>query len=826
MTFLTKKLTNGSKLGGRVMSKQASPISLDSFSTFGDLLKYLRRRARLTQRELSIAVGYSEAQISRLEQNQRPPDIASLTALFIPALFIEDEPLIVARLMDLAAQARMEEMHQSGVVTFLSSVQHQILEDVRSIEDNILNNLPLQLTSFVGRDLEIAEIKKLLGKAKLVTLTGSGGCGKTRLTIETARQLAGSYRDGIWLVELASISDPALVLQTVASTLGISDSRDVLSTLALTKYLRTKRLLLILDNCEQIVTAVAQLAGEILRACPQVQVLVTSREILNLIGEVQFRVPSLSLSKEKSLSSSVSSPPEAVQLFVERAQAVLPSFTLTEDVLPAVTQICQLVDGLPLGIELAAAKISVLSAEQIATRLNQSLEMLSGGRVNIPHHQTLEATIQWSYDLLSGAERTLLQRLSVFSGGWTLEAAESVVSDPSLVRASQVFDLISQLVNKSLIVVDWQLSTEARYTMLETIREYARGQLHTAGEVTMLQKRHFDYFLDFAGKAKVIGPQKSIWLNRLEAEQDNFRAALAWALKYESPEQVDTGTLLVGLLADYFFYRGYMTEALEWFDKFISFELPPSRGRALGFQKAGFLTRVSGDFHKAVHLLERGLAISREIGDNERAGMALLDLGHAKRDIGKTEEVIPDFSKALSLFQELGDTRGMLYSYYQLATTYMQRRDLTKARIFWEHGLELARKINDKSFIAWGLEGLADTAILESQAGQAKTLHTESLKSKLEVMDKPGIPYSFEGLAQAAVLEGKSEHAAVLWGAAEQLRMLLNLPMDPSREDIYTSLIPTAREQIGEEVFDKAWKKGGTMSLPEAIEFALTWSEE
>lgn len=790
--------------------------ALESFRTFGDLLKYLRRRARLTQREVAIAVGYSEAQISRLEQNQRPPDLATLTALFIPALFVEDEPEIVARLMELAAQARGEELPHHGVITFSRSVQQ---ENVQTVEVDTLNNLPLQLTSFVGREHEIAEIKNLFSKARLITLTGSGGSGKTRLALETARQLVESYQDGIWLIELASISDPNLVLQTVASTLRIPESRDALPTLALTKYLRTKQILLILDNCEQIVTVTAQLAEEILRTCPQLQILVTSREILNLTGEVQFRVPPLSLSKEKSLNRDTFSPSEAVQLFVDRAQAVLPSFLLTDDVLPAVTKICYLVDGLPLGIELAAAKITVLSVEQIASRLNHSLQMLSGGRVNIPHHQTLEATIQWSYDLLSEAERTLLQRLSVFSGGWTLEAAESVVSDSSLVSAEKVFDLISQLVNKSLIVVEWQLSAEARYTMLETIREYARGRLHEAGEVTKFQKRHFDYFLNFAERAMVIGPQKSIWLNRLEAEQDNFRASLAWSL--ESAERVDKGTYLLGLLADYCFYRGYLTETLEWFDKLLSFELPPSRERALGFQKAGFLNRVRGNFDKAIRLLEEGLNISREIGDKERAGFALLDLGNAARDLGKTEKVISDFSEALSLFQELRDTRGTLNSYYQLATTYMQMRDLTKARSFWEKGLELSHKMNDKSFIAWGLEGLADTAFLERQAGQAKILHTESLKCKLEVMDKAGIAYSFEGLAQAAALEEESEHAAVLWGAAEHLRILLNLPMDPSREDIYTSLIPTTRAQMGEEAFDKAWKKGKAMTLNEAIEYAL-----
>jgi non-specific serine/threonine protein kinase len=314
-----------------------------------------------------------------------------------------------------------------------------------------------------------------------------------------------------------------------------------------------------------------------------------------------------------------------------------------------------------------------------------------------------------------------------------------------------------------------------------------------------------------------------MWLDRLEAEQDNFRAALAWALESGSVEDVDHATCLMGLLADYAFYRGYVMEALEWFNKLLTYDLPPTRGRALGFQKAGFLTRVHGDFDQAVQFLEQALAISREIGDKERESFALLDLGIAARDMGKADEVIPYFSTALSLLQESGQTRGILNTYYLLAETYMQRQELAKARSYWEHGLQLSRKMNDKSFIAWGLEGMADTAFLEGQAKQARMLHMESLKSKLEVMDKAGMAYSFEGLAQAAALE-EPEHAAILWGAADQLRTLLNLPMDPSRADIYTSLIPSTREQIGDELFDEAWKKGNAMTLDEAIQFALTHS--
>jgi predicted ATPase/transcriptional regulator with XRE-family HTH domain len=793
--------------------------------TFGDLLKYLRRRARLTQREVAIAVGYSEAQISRLEQNLRPPDLATLTALLIPTLYLEDEPETVTRLIELATQARGEKFPDNGTITFARSVRQEVLETVQSIEENVRNNLPLQLTSFVGREHEMAEILRLLdmepGKTRLVTLTGSGGCGKTRLALEAARQVVGSYRDGIWFIELASISDPNLILSAITSTLGMPESRDSHPISTLTKYLRTKQILLILDNCEQIINAAAQLAEDVLRVCPQVQILATSREILDIVGEVQFRVPTLSLSKEKSSNSIPFSPSEAVQLFVDRAQAVLPSFVLTDNLSPAVTQVCRLVDGLPLGIELAAAKITVLSVEQIAIHLNNSVQILRGGRASLPHHQTLEATIHWSYELLSEAERILMQRLSVFSGGWTLEAAEAATSDDTFIPQEKVLGLLSQLINKSLVTVEWQLDSETRYTMLATIREYARRRLQEAGEISKFQQRHFDYFLDFAGRAIVIGTQKSIWLNRLEAEQDNFRASLAWALESGSAKRMDQGTYLLGLLADYSFYRGYVTETLEWFDKLLSFDLPPTTGRALGFQKAGFLTRVRGDFEKAVDFLKQGLTISVEIGDKERAGWALLDLGNAARDLGKSEEVIPNFSQALALFQELGDPRGTMNSYYQLATTYIQLRELAKAQSFWEHGLELSRQMNDKSFIAWGLEGLADTAFLENQAEQARVLHMESLKSKLEVMDKAGIAYSFEGLAQAAALEEEREYAAVLWGAAEGLRTLLNMPLDPSRADVYTSLIPRTRAQTGEAAFEKAWKKGKEMTLNEAIEFAL-----
>ncbi len=799
------------------MPHSKSALPLESFQTFGDLLKYLRRRARLTQREVAIAVGYSEAQISRLEQNVRPPELASVIALFVPALFIDDEPEIIARLMQLAAQARGEALPEQGVISFSSSTRQEVTETLE-VAENIKNNLPISLTSFIGRRDETDAIKNLLGnhRTRLVVLTGTGGCGKTRLALHAAHTLLPKYRDGIWFIELALISDAKLILPAVASTLGIPESHDGHPINMLTKYLRTKQLLLILDNCEQIVNAVAQFAEDILQACPQVQILATSREILNIIGEVQFRVPALSLSSENSSGNATTFPSEAVQLFVERAQAVSPSFALTDSVIPAVTQICHLVDGLPLGIELAAAKITVLSIEQIATRLNSSLHILRAGRGSLPHHQTLEATIQWSYDLLSEAERVLMQRLSVFSGGWTLDSAEAVVSDPSLVSTEKVFDLISQLVNKSLIVVNWQPRTDAYYTMLQTIREFASEKLRATGERERIRSLHFDYFLSLAQEARLFGNEKGIWLDRLEADHDNLRSALSWSLE---TGEIEKGAELILPILDFYWVRGYSKEAREWMGKFLEIESPASQRRALLLQKAGWLTRASGDFGKADLLLLQALEMARQIGDKNRAALALMDLGLSVRDQGDNEQAVSYFSEALQLVQETGNKREIGNCLYYLAQSYSA--DLDRSMSLWEQGLTIHRDNGDKTHIAWGLEGLAGVAYLKSDFASALKFHSESLRIKVEVMDKLGIAYSLEGLAQVVAAANDLERAAVLWGAANRLREEINVPLEASREDMYTSRIPMTRSQLGDEVFDQAWNKGRAMNLMGAIAYGL-----
>lgn len=797
-------------------------LPLDSFVTFGDLLKYLRRRARLTQRELAIAVKYSEAQISRLEQNQRPPDLAAVTALFIPALFVEDEPEIVSRLMELAAQARGEEFPRDGVVTFSRSVRQEVIEDVRTVEEGALNNLPLQLTSFVGREREMAEIKNFLdqnnGNARLVTLTGSGGCGKTRLSLETARRLINSYEDGIWLIELAPISNPVHVPQAFVAALGLPEPRQETPTAALTQSLRAKRVLLIVDNCEHVLPETAKLVQEILISCPRVQVMATSREILNIPGEIRFRVPSLTLSND--------SDSESMQLFVERAKTTLPTFEVTKDNAAHVAQICQRLDGIPLAIELAAARLTALSVQEIAARLEKSFLLLTGGSATLARHQTLQATIEWSYELLSETERALLSRLSVFSGGWALTAAESVASDPALIPVERILDLLSQLVNKSLVIVRWGARGEARYTMLQTIHDFVREKLQASSELDSMRARHFDFFLRAAEEAepRLFAAESS--LDWAEAEVDNLRAALAWALdggssSIPSEERTGQGLQLMAHVWPLWLYRGYLTEGREWMKQFLEVHAFPTLARARALLLRADFARADGDYTGQVAFIQESLTLARMLGDKKRIAWALMELAAIESDHHHYADAIPLHLESLQLFRELKDDLWVCRLSYFLAENYLANGDLVSARAYVLQGLDISRAAKDNWHVAYGLEGLGNLERLEGRFQQARACYRESLNLRVEVMDKVGITYLLKAFAQLAVLEGQFERSAILWGAGEKLHQSLGFLPTPLRERFYTTLIPTAREHLGEKSFTETWNRGRVMKTEEVIDFAL-----
>src|ERR671916_378267 len=468
------------------------------------------------------------------------------------------------------------------------------------------NNLPLELSSFVGREKELTEVERLLEHNRLVTLTGSGGCGKTRLALAAAGELVEGFEDGVWMVELASLADPSLVPQAVASTLGVREQPGRLPTETLSDYLGSRNVLLVLDNCEHLIGACAELAEALLHSCPNLRVLATSREALGITGEVAWPVPSLSLPDLRRLPEVESlARYEAARLFLERTAAVNPTFALTEQNAVAVDQICYRLDGIPLAIELAAARAKVLSVEQIAERLDDSFGLLSaGGRTAMPRHRTLHATMDWSHELLSLEERALFRRLSVFAGGFTLEAAESVCAGAGLER-DEVLDLLSHLVDKSLVIMREE-SGEARYRLLETVRQYAREKLSESGEAEQASERHAGYYLALAEEAEpeLKGAGQVAWLEQLEREHDNLRAAMRWLL---GRGELEEAARLGWALWLFWGIRAHFAEGRRSMEQALSAEGSAGlteAARAMALFVAGMMANYQGAHGSAEPLVE------------------------------------------------------------------------------------------------------------------------------------------------------------------------------------------------------------------------------
>ncbi|NJN82515.1 MAG: XRE family transcriptional regulator [Caldilineaceae bacterium] len=531
----------------------SSPVHFDSV---GGMLRFLRRRARLSQRELSIAVGFSESHVSRIENNERPIDRTTLLALFVPVLHIQNEPALIDRLLVLCERNRtvLKAPAQTGSLTAADSTTLAVS-----------NRLPTQLTSFIGRREELDEICDLLrnGETRLITLTGAGGCGKTRLALRVAENFALEVVHGVWWVELAALTDPQLLLRTVATTFDLTESPDHPFLSALTEYLRPRPALLILDNCEHLVDGVARLADALLRACAQLQILATSREILAVPGETIFRVQPLSLPPALPGGQPAKEEVEAydaISLFVARAQATRQTFLMTDQNAPAIAHICQRLDGIPLGIEMAAAWVNLLRPEEIAERLAQDFDLLmSGNRTVLPRHQTLIAAIEWSHNLLSEPEQVLLRRLSVFRGGWNLEAAEGVAGEMAPLAHNETLTLLQRLVNQSMVVVDRYTGSTTRFRLLETVRDHAYQKLMAAGEEQQVRSLHLAYFSRLTQKTGHDAPSQDQrnGLAALELEEENLRSALDWS---HSQPIAEEELRLAAALGPFWQRRGYYVE--------------------------------------------------------------------------------------------------------------------------------------------------------------------------------------------------------------------------------------------------------------------------
>lgn len=674
--------------------------------------------------------------------------------------------------------------------------------------DSIPNNLPLQLTSFIGRERELADVRRLFSTTRLLTLTGPGGCGKTRLALQAAAELVDEFPDGVWLVELAALTDPALVTQAVAGTLGVGEEsgRPLGTTLA--DATRSKRLLLILDNCEHLIDASARLTESLLLAGGGLRVLATSREPLGIAGEMVYRVPSLLVPDARvSLTIRDLSQAEATRLFIERAVFARPDVPLTDADAPAIAQISTALDGIPLAIEMAAARLRTLTVIQIAQRINDRFGLLTGGsRTALPRHQTLQAVLDWSYDLLSDGERAALQCVSVFPAGFTLDAAEHVCAGAGL-RPGDVLHLISQLTDKSMLFANGH-GGEVRYRLLDTIRQYAAERLVRSGRAPAVRTSQLAWSATFIGGFDRADLPEHEKMDRIAGEHDALRAGLAWAL--ESGD-VSAAARLAASLAAFWLVRGYWTEGRRWLETTLTagVNVDPEV-QARGLLGLARIAEYQGDYQDAKTFTEAGLALQQHLGDAGEVAGALRTLGNiaygrsdyaAARQLyeeslayGRTADdrrmiagtlinlgIVADHQgdhgraaalgrESLALFRSLDDRRGTAFALHVLALLELDEGDHEAAAPLFEESLAIRRSLNDRRGISGSLHSLGLIARARGDQARAQALHEESLTLRRELGDKQGVGASLSSLAVVAWDRGDLETARRLWRESLTLR--------------------------------------------------------
>jgi predicted ATPase/class 3 adenylate cyclase len=694
--------------------------------------------------------------------------------------------------------------------------------------DARINNLPAQPTPLVGRERELREVCPLFREVelRLLTLTGPGGIGKTRLGLQLGAELLDEFEDGVFFVALATITDPALVASAIAEPLGVVEAADQPLEEALKGYLRGKELLLLLDNFEQV-PAAAPLVGGLLSACPKLKVLATSRSVLKVYGEQEYPVPPLELPDHKRL------PPverltqyEAVRLFIERAKAARAEFSVTDDNAPAVAEICARLDGLPLAIELAAARIKVLTPSAMLERLGSRLKLLRGGSRDLPERQrTLRGTIEWSHALLEEGEQMLFARLAVFSGGRTLEAIEAIC-DAKGDLPVDALDGVSSLLDKSLLRQEEGPEGELRFVMLETIHEYAREKLQASGEAEQVRSVHAQYFLSLAEEAEpeLSGAEQLAYLERLESEHDNMRAALSWSLESE-PE---SALRLAVALARFWEKRSYFSEGSSWLEAALrlseSVEAATTEAatRAKLLSEAGTFAFFRTDFDDAIVLHGEALELYRQLGDDSGVAFALLCLGAQHMEKGDHERAAPFLEEALALSRRIGDKRHIAGTLHNLAEVERQRGNYERAKTLGMESMALCRDMEDK----WQLAMVVGwVGLLAVWSGDEHDLAEGFLKEALALDREIGNwaygAYCLESFAGLAGARGQGARAARLWGAAEALRANIGAPLPLDAHLLYGPSMAAARAQVGEAAWEAAFAQGTAMSAEEAAQYAL-----
>ena len=819
---------------------------METVQTFGVWLRSRRRALDLTQAELARRVNCAQVTIKKLEADQLKPSsslaVSLINQLEIPAL--ERDALI--------------KFSRGGPPPVLSP--HFLPK----------NNLPAKLTSFIGREREMVEVKRLLRISRLVTLTGDGGVGKTRLSIQVGMELLDQFFDGVWFVEFAPIANLDLLPGVILSIFKLNDQPNKTTLETLQDYLQNMQVLLILDNCEHVIDSAAKLALALLENSPKLEILATSREALNVMGEIAWRLPSLSLPDIKSLSETADqlTQYESVRLFIERAALVSSHFAVNKENAPAIAQVCFHLDGIPLALELAAARIRTMTVEQINDHLDDRFQLLTdGNRTALPRQQTLRALIDWSYNLLSDSERRILARLSVFAGGWTAASAKAVCTGDGI-EPADTLELLSQLVNKSLVVMEHEQHDEARYRLLETIRQYAQERLIQFGELRNTRLRHLEFFAKLVEEADLNfkSGNQAVWYQRLDDEVDDLRVALSWP---EGSEKSEIRLRFGAGLWRYWKSRGQIREGQEHLRRLLEGQ-PDDQSRrtsdyAMALNAAGALAYFGADFsfseqvrrsaleifrilddkvgtanclnglgnvaisqanyESARSYYEEGLGIRKELGD--RWGVARL-LGN----LGLLAYFQADYAQArrfhlesIALFNELEDEEGVASELNNLGDVARRQEDLSTARDYHEQSSAIYLKLKDQWGLAYSLKGMADVAFEQGDIATAASLYRECLILFQKVGDNIAVPYVFETIASLMLVKDKPLKTALLFGAADALRKKINCPLHSPELADHNKSMSLLRERLDPSNLETAWSEGYSMTLDQAVKYILKESQ-
>lgn len=718
------------------------------------------------------------------------------------------------------------------------------------------NNLPFLLSNFIGREESISHVKKFLKESRIVTITGSGGSGKTRLALQTGADLTDEFAHGVFIAELAPVSDPSFIMQTIINSLGIKENAGKSPEETVIAYLKNKELLLILDNCEHMINDCSGISEMLLYKCENLKIIATSREALNSSGEHLYRIPALELP-----DNSINYTPdelmqnESVRLFSERALSVNSEFKINTSNIPAIIKLCNRLDGIPLAIELAAAYTKVLSAEKINERLDDRFNLLTGGkRTALPRHQTLKAMIDWSYDLLSEKEKILWNRLSVFNGGWTLEASENVCSG-DIIQKNEILDLILKLTEKSIVNYD---AVRERYVFLESIKQYGKEKLDESNETQDILSKHLNYYLELSesSEPELIRKDIHIWMEKLESDHGNFQSAIEWSVTGGDREK---SVRLAGALWSFWKIRGHYSTGIRHLENILKNTDGVSES-ALGkaYYCRGILTMLNGDYEKsklyykeslmlrrksqdksgiadtlnslgsaeyysgnyeqALNYYEESYALRKESGNKHGIAMSLNNLGNIayyKSDIEKAREC---FKESLLLNTGLGEKRGISHSLNNLGVISLEQSNYAESQKYFEESLELARSIGERSGIAYSLYNMGYVLFLKKEYENALEYMEMSINLNNELGDKWGVSVSLIIYSAIQLQLERLSLASILIGTADSCLTSIGRALEQNLKDIKNQVIIYLKEKLSEDEFKKYYEDGKKLSIDEAIQ--------